>query len=722
MDLVRRMMQRLRRHGDGDAPSPPAVAKRVRTAFRLDEDGWQQLVADASAGAETWDRSDWWELPVRDRVALYCTAFGDWDAVERLAESRTVHGPSFLVSRDTHRIDLGEPVEAPGWLFAAQEHDLVARVSIEVAGSSPVYVAGTSFISGLAFDPEADSVRVVAVTSGGAVVPEVTMRPDSAADAESGERWADQTHASWWTRLDVDRSEPITLTVTIESDGVVRHGEIVVPALDASAATVAMRPTDAGVELVAEGIEVRVASLTEEWCGGPVPLTLDARTDRFGTVATIPAARYAVTSTVPLDLADPAVLALPLAERAADLVDLLVTLRGWSPGEADVSVVVRNPIPVEHRGRRRQRLLLAEVREQAGPLRDRAVAMCFGGSGAGDSVAPVARELVRRGIPVDWCVTDHSVAVPDGMRPVLLHSREWHEAFTHARYLVNNAEFPHYVRFREGQRYLQTWHGTPLKQIARDVAAPRFSAGYSAAMAREVVAWEALVAQNAYAGEVLPRAFGFSGRTLIEGYPRNDALATDDGTLRDRTRAALGLGDELVVLYAPTWRDGARDSSGRRAFVSHLDAGAVHERTGATVLLRSHSNAAAARGRLTAPGVVDVTTHPDITSLLAAADVLVTDYSSVMFDFAVTGRPQILLVPDAAEYRAERGFYLNLEESPPGPIVTSTDEVVALLAEPGSLVVPPQFRQRFAPLDDGGATSRVVDAWLGPQDPSSPSR
>jgi len=713
------MMQRLRRHGS-DGPSPHALAKRVRTAFRLDDDGWQRLVAEVRAGAESWSRADWWDLPVRDRVALYCASVGDRDTVHRLAESRTVHGPSFLVARNTHRIDLGEEAEAPGWLFAAQEHDLVARVSVEVAGASPVYVAGTSFVSGLAFDPEADRVTVTARAAGPVDV-DLTMRPDAAADAESGERWADQTHASWWARLDADRSEPIDLTVTVESDGVVRTTELTIPPLDETVVPVHARETEAGIELSADDVEhVRVASLTEDWGHGHAPLTLDARCDRFGTITTIPSGRYSVTADVPLDLADPGALTRPLAERSIDLVDLLVTVRGWSPGESDVSIVVRNPIPVEDRGRRRQRLLLDEVREQAGPLRDRAVAMCFGGSGAGDSVAPITRELVRRGIPVDWVVTDHSVAVPEGMRPVLLHSREWHEAFTHARYLVNNSEFPHYVRFREGQRYLQTWHGTPLKRIANDIVAPKVSAGYHAAMLREAVAWEALVAQNAYAGTVLPNAFGFAGRTIIEGYPRNDALAVDDG-LREHTRAALGLGDELVVLYAPTWRDSARDARGRRAFVSHLDAALVHERTGATVLVRSHSNAAAARGRLAAPGVVDVTTHPNITALLAAADVLVTDYSSVMFDFAVTGRPQVLLVPDVAQYRDERGFYLNLQDNPPGPIVTSTEEVVELLRDPGGIEVPSAFRHRFAPLDDGAATARVVDAWLG-QDPSRPSR
>lgn len=719
MDLVRRIVQRLRRHGD--APSPPALAKRVRTAFRLDAQQWRALVAEVESGAATWNRADWLDLPVRDRAALYAAAHGDRETVDRLAESRTVHGPSFLVHRGTHRIDLGEGIEVPGWLLAAQEHDLALRVTVEAAGSSPVYVAGTSFISGLAFDPDADTVTVTATTSDGTVEADVTMRPDPVADAESGERWADQTGASWWTAIGLDRSQPITLTVTVTSDQVVRTAEVVVPALD-GAVPLAVVPTASGVRLAAGDHELTVAAVSEAWGGGPSPLHLDARVDRFGAAATIPAGRFAVTADVPLDLADPAALALPLTERAIDLVDLLVTARGWTSGEPGVALVVRNPIPVEDRGRRRQRLLLDEVRENAGPLRDRAVAMCFGGSGAGDSVAPVARELVRRGIPVDFVVTDHSVAVPEGSRPILLHSREWHDAFTHARYLVNNAEFPHYVRFREGQRYLQTWHGTPLKRIGRDIASPRLSAGYTAAMAREAGAWEALLAQNSFAAGVLPQALGFDGRVILEGYPRNDALAGEGADLlRQSTREALGLGDERVVLYAPTWRDTARTEQGRRAFVSHLDAARVHERTGATVLLRSHSNAAAGRGRISSPGVLDVTAHPDITALLAAADVLVTDYSSVMFDFAVTERPQVLLVPDVEEYRDDRGFYLDLQETPPGPIATSTDQVIEALAGASSDQAR-AFRQRYAPLDDGHAAARVVDAWLGPQEPSSPSR
>lgn len=710
MDL-RRLLQRWRGQAPASSANPAPLAKRVRTAFRLDAAGWNQLSAEVRSAVTFWSDETWLSLPARDRAALHLAAAGDRASVEALAESRTVHGPSFLIDRATHRIDLGLDLDLPEWLMEAQEQDLVARLTVEAAGASPMVVSGTSFISGLTFDPSLDSVRVEA----GSSTVEVLMRPDAVADAESGERWADQTAASWWARVDVDRTEPTELTVTVRSAGVVRQVSVTVPAYEGEIRGVAATGRGATLELTSDAPSLSVGSSTEGWAAGPSPLALDSHQERFGVAAAVPTGRYAVTAESGLDLASPESLALPLADRAISLGDVLVTLRAWSPGESAVSVGVRNPIPVEQRGRRRQRLLLDEVREHAGPLRERAVAMCFGGSGAGDSVAPIALELVRRGIPVDWCVADHSISVPAGVRPVLLHSREWHEAFTHARYLVNNAEFPHYVRFREGQRYLQTWHGTPLKRIGRDIASPRLSAGYTAAMAREAAVWEALLAQNGFAAEVFPGAFGFTGRVIVEGYPRNDALATDaEGLLRRATRAALGLGDELVVLYAPTWRDTARSHGGRRAFVSHLDAAQVHERTGATVLMRSHSNAAAARGRLASPGVVDVTAHPDITALLAAADVLVTDYSSVMFDFAVTGRPQILLVPDAAEYLDERGFYLDLRETPPGPIVTSTDEVVeVLLGEDTMTAEREAFRQRFAPLDDGGAAARVVDRWLG---------
>ncbi len=108
-----------------------------------------------------------------------------------------------------------------------------------------------------------------------------------------------------------------------------------------------------------------------------------------------------------------------------------------------------------------------------------------------------------------------------------------------------------------------------------------------------------------------------------------------------------------------------------------------------------------------------MTRYPDIADLYLAADVLVTDYSSVMFDFALTDKPQVLLVPDLEQYRdVERGFYFDIEDTAPGPMVATTEDVAeALLGDDGHAAARASFRERFCPWDDGRASARTVD-WL----------
>jgi CDP-glycerol glycerophosphotransferase len=174
--------------------------------------------------------------------------------------------------------------------------------------------------------------------------------------------------------------------------------------------------------------------------------------------------------------------------------------------------------------------------------------------------------------------------------------------------------------------------------------------------------------------------------------------------------------DDRVVLYAPTWRSyvGTRTSK-----PLHLDPERLTARLPQVVaLLRGHYTGTGEDEVFAGhPRIHDVTRYPDISELYLAADALVTDYSSVMFDFVLTDRPLVLLVPDLDRYRdVERGFYFDIEASAPGPMVTTTDEVVtALLAAWGGgdehAGARAAFRSRFCPHDDGGASARVVD-WL----------
>jgi CDP-glycerol glycerophosphotransferase len=186
---------------------------------------------------------------------------------------------------------------------------------------------------------------------------------------------------------------------------------------------------------------------------------------------------------------------------------------------------------------------------------------------------------------------------------------------------------------------------------------------------------------------------------------------------RQSLRRKLKVGEkEFMVLYAPTWRDYLRTAGGSWSSVNYMnDADSLPD--GVKVFYRGHTNTQSAD---VDPSFHNVTSYPDITELCIAADVLVTDYSSTMFDFAVTGKPMIAFVPDLERYRAERGFYFDFEAEFPGPIVTTTEELAAALSDVSTWVefYAPKYQawqQKYTSMDDGTAAVRAADWLLDPQ-------
>jgi len=265
--------------------------------------------------------------------------------------------------------------------------------------------------------------------------------------------------------------------------------------------------------------------------------------------------------------------------------------------------------------------------------------------------------------------------------------------------------------------YVQTWHGTPLKRIHRDVLwAPE---GRLDRLDRDVAKWDLLLSPNPVSTSRLVGAFRYGGEVLESGYPRNDLLSDPAAEAVGRqVRAGLGIpADATVVLYTPTWRDNEVFADGSPAVPLMLDVERFSEALGPdhVLLVRAH-NMVTGRSRVTrTPHVHDVSYFPDVRDLYCATDVLVTDYSSTMFDFAVTGRPIVHYAYDLEDFQSSiRGFYFDLLPEAPGPVVRTTDEVVDVIRDIDATVAAhadryAAFRERYTCLEDGRAGERVLE-------------
>ena len=342
--------------------------------------------------------------------------------------------------------------------------------------------------------------------------------------------------------------------------------------------------------------------------------------------------------------------------------------------DGSVAVAVIPPLTPRERSRRGRRFL---VEREAEALRPAVFMESFGGRSGGDNPAAICEDLAAHDVraPMWWSVVDGTVPVPSGAVPVVVGSQEWVEALRTSRVIVTNDHLPDWFSKREGQHLLQTWHGTPIKKLLHDAAPGSVSLRYQRLMARQVPQWDLLLAQNREAEQRLRRALGYGGQVRVGEYPRNVRLLGGIEVGR-RVRSDLGIGEEQrVILYAPTWRERLRHPEG---LAGHSNGqgllGEVYpaHRTDAVVLMRTHHMNRARPG----PGLVDVSRYPNIEELMMAADVLVSDYSSIFLDFALTGKPAVVYVPDLEHYRdVERGLYGDWPRRSGLPVALDHDEL-----------------------------------------------
>ncbi|MEU1970196.1 CDP-glycerol glycerophosphotransferase family protein [Microbacterium sp. NPDC019599] len=469
--------------------------------------------------------------------------------------------------------------------------------------------------------------------------------------------------------------------------------------------------SDTGAALILSGEGPRPASVELVGARARAVAAITGRGKTWRAVLPLRAARWGGPE-LPLPAGDYALI----IETAADAPGIeppaglpLVQLGTLRAALADGVVHVGPPMDPAYDSGEAQDALERRYATRPGGLENAVFFESFYGRNASCNPLAIDRELARRAPHVTryWSVVDLSVRVPEGAIPVVEGSPEWWRARGAARLLVVNDWLRRRFARRRGQIVLQTWHGTPLKRLA--LHRPGFDPRRMVAVVRESRRWNVLLAQNPYAATILGKAYAFLSRPVwIEGYPRNDVLTTGDPS---EIRRALGIrSDDRVLLYAPTWRDD------RDEIVDFVDPATLAAETGAVVLVRGHSRTLQQGRDAAGARVIDVTGFPDTSQLLLAADALVTDYSSVMFDFSVTGKPMYFLVPDMEHYRGElRGFYFDLVAHAPGPVVRSQEELVAELVDGDPARYARKYgvwREKFNARDDGQAASRVVDRIL----------
>ena len=322
-----------------------------------------------------------------------------------------------------------------------------------------------------------------------------------------------------------------------------------------------------------------------------------------------------------------------------------------------------------------------------------------------------------------WVLNDKNTKLPYDGVIVKRFTKKYAYYLAKSKYFVFNIRQPLWFRKREGQVFLETWHGTPLKRLAFDQEeVTAASPTYKAQFYRQKQEWDYLISANRFSSEIFKSCFMYTNGTMLEvGYPRNDLMYHPH---RDQIAADLKKKlnipeDKKTILYAPTWRDDEYYGNGKYKFKLKLDLELMKKELGDeyVVLLRTHHYIA---DSLDVTGVEDfainLSKYDDITEIYLISDICITDYSSVFFDYANLKRPILFYTYDIDKYRdILRSFYIDMETELPGPLVYSTDEIIERIKNLDKMNKEyankyEEFYNRFCSIDDGHASQRTVEA------------
>jgi CDP-glycerol glycerophosphotransferase len=336
-----------------------------------------------------------------------------------------------------------------------------------------------------------------------------------------------------------------------------------------------------------------------------------------------------------------------------------------------------------------------------------------------DPAALLAELKSRPDAPAALWTTERGQPVPSGAEPVVLGTDAWRAALLNSRWIVTNDDLPLWFQPRPGQVVLRLADGWPISHIGALAVAHPLGRTLVDQLTADAGKWTALASPGHSATPVLRREFHYEGPVLEYGRPADDVLrAEDPEEARAAVAARLGLpADTRFVLYAPTRRpmELRKRGSSDPSRLLNLTTTVRALPDGYRLLVRRHPTLDQDVLGVV-DGSADVSDYPGVGELLLASDALITDYSSLIADFATTGKPVLLYVPDLAEHAASPGLNVDLEAKAPGPLLRTFDEVAAAVGDLPKIAddyehAAKAFASEHPTEGTGPAATRLID-WL----------
>lgn len=313
------------------------------------------------------------------------------------------------------------------------------------------------------------------------------------------------------------------------------------------------------------------------------------------------------------------------------------------------------------------------------PIQKNKIVCCnMKGKRYGDSPKYIVEEILKRNpdYKIIWLMKDgYEANFPKEVHRAKYSVMRCAYELATAKFWIDSNTKPHGTLKRKNQYYIQTWHGTPLKKLNTDIL-HKISFFDRGIIEYNSKIQDIMISDSKYITEIFRKTFGFSGEILQCGSPRNDIFFENKEKYLQKVQNFFHLQNQKIVLYAPTFRDDFRIADMRMNFENLREA--LSQRFGGewVVLVRLHpyNITDAAQFLHYSNKIINATIYNDIQELLVASDVLITDYSSSMFDFMNKRAPCFIYATDIKKYREERDFYINLYDLP-FPIAENNEEM-----------------------------------------------